>query len=441
MGLAVMQGSKGSDLLCSQQLAECLGVGWIHRYGVSNLKWDRGCHKIPRRVNREKRNPFIPFAADHSFPVFQWKQRPTTGMALLCMMGEPINTIYCPCTMDIFTQGLAGAIVASSAAGKPHLRPALAIGFFAGMLADIDILIRAADDPLFNIEFHRHFTHALLFVPIGGLIAALLAWPVARRHLPFRAIALYGVLGYLPSGLLDACTSFGTHLLWPFSDARIAWNLISIIDPVFSLALMAGLLFAWRRQQALPARIAACMALVYLTLGLVQRDRVEEFMAGVARERGHAVARIEVKPTLGNIVLWRAIYENGPTFHVDAVHASPWNGLRHYPGGAIARFAPESLPGLAPGTAMASDIARFTRLSEGYVIRHPERPGVLGDVRYAMLPNSTLPLWGISLDLDKPDRHAALLTFRHLEPSGRGRFLTMLRGLPAGGPDDASIQR
>lgn len=330
--------------------------------------------------------------------------------------------------MDIFTQGLTGAIVAASAARKEHLRPALAIGFFAGMLADIDILIRAADDPLFNIEFHRHFTHALLFVPIGGLIATLLAWPLARRALPLPAIALYAVLGYLPSGLLDACTSFGTQLLWPFSDTRVAWNIISIIDPVFSLALFVGLVYSWRRQQAQPARIGASIALVYLLLGFVQHERVEEFATRIARERGHNVARLEVKPTLGNIVLWRVIYENSPTFHVDAVHASPWAGLRHYPGGSMTQFTPQSLPGLEPGSVLAGDIARFARLSDDYLVIHPERPGVLGDVRYAMLPHSTLPLWGVALDLNRQDQHTSLLTFRHINASGREEFLAMLRG-------------
>ena len=32
-------------------------------------------------------------------------------------------------------------------------------------------------DALLVLDYHRHFTHALAFVPFGALIAALLLWP------------------------------------------------------------------------------------------------------------------------------------------------------------------------------------------------------------------------------------------------------------------------
>lgn len=340
--------------------------------------------------------------------------------------------------MDIITQGLVGAVVATSAAGKQHLRLAIGIGFCAGLLADADILIRAADDPLFSIEYHRHFTHALLFVPIGGLIAALLAWPFVRRVLCFGNTYLYATLGYLPSGLLDACTSFGTQLLWPFSDARIAWNLIAIIDPVFSLSLIVALLFAWHRRQAWLARLGLGFALLYLLFGFMQHERAEEFIAQVAHQRGHVIERLEVKPTLGNLILWRAIYETGGHFHIDAVRVGLWSMPRHYPGGTLARFTPQALPNLDPGSVLAGDITRFARLSDDYLARHPARPDVLGDARYAMPPHSTLPLWGIALDLDHPDRHVQFLTFRHFKQPARREFLAMLRGRPLPGADGST---
>ncbi len=40
------------------------------------------------------------------------------------------------------------------------------------VIPDMDVLIRSASDPLLAIEYHRHFTHALAFIPVGGLIAA-----------------------------------------------------------------------------------------------------------------------------------------------------------------------------------------------------------------------------------------------------------------------------
>jgi inner membrane protein len=62
------------------------------------------------------------------------------------------------------------------------------------------------------------------------------------------------------------------------------------------------------------------------------------------------------------------------------------------------------------------------------VALHPQQVNVLGDVRYALLPNSVAPLWGIELDVTQPDRHVAFLTFRQTDAALRRAFLAMLRG-------------
>ena len=116
----------------------------------------------------------------------------------------------------------------------------------AGLLADADILIRSSSDSLLTIEYHRHFTHSLVFIPVGAAIAMLLLWPFVRRHLPAGRLYLFCLAGFSMSGVLDAFTSYGTHLFWPFSDERVAFNIISIVDPVFTLILLVTLLAGLR---------------------------------------------------------------------------------------------------------------------------------------------------------------------------------------------------
>ncbi len=38
-------------------------------------------------------------------------------------------------------------------------------------------------------------------------------WPLLRKRLVFKKIYGFALLGYATSGLLDACTSYGTQLL------------------------------------------------------------------------------------------------------------------------------------------------------------------------------------------------------------------------------------
>jgi inner membrane protein len=113
---------------------------------------------------------------------------------------------------------------------------------------------------------------------------------------------------------------------------------------------------------------------------------------------------------------------------------------RVYPGASIARFTPEHLPGLDQDSQLANDIARFTRFSDGFVALHPQQPDVLGDVRYALLPNSVAPLWGIELDVAQPDRHVAFLTFRQTDAALRRMFLAMLRGQDLEEPSDHRLE-
>ena len=72
--------------------------------------------------------------------------------------------------MDPVSQGLLGTALASSFAQKKEIKFASFCGLIGGIAPDIDVLIRSDNNPLLFIEYHRHFTHSLVFVPFGGFI-------------------------------------------------------------------------------------------------------------------------------------------------------------------------------------------------------------------------------------------------------------------------------
>ena len=334
--------------------------------------------------------------------------------------------------MDLLTQGLLGGAMASAAAKRSEVRYAMASGAAAALLADADVFIASQHDSLLNVEFHRHFSHSLVFIPIGALIASLLLWPLLRKRLGFARIYLYALLGYATSGLLDACTSYGTHLLWPFSDERFAWSIIAIVDPVFSITLLVALIIGFRRCQPGPARVGLGLAGAYLLLGLWQHQRALDAAVELAASRGHPVERALVKPTLANLLLWRSVYQSGDRFYVDAVRVGAGSS-RTYPGQSVARFDPDrDLPEIPSDSKLRNDIARFSTLADGFVIRDPARDRVLTDVRYSMLPTSVRPMWGLDLDVGDETQHARFEIYRDRPELLRERFSAMLldRDLP-----------
>ncbi len=331
--------------------------------------------------------------------------------------------------MDLLTQGLLGASMAQSGSKQNETRIATGIGFFAGIIADADILIQSENDPLLNIEFHRHFTHSLFFVPFGALIAALLLWPFLRKRLPFARLYLFALLGYCLSGVLDAFTSYGTHLLWPLNDERVAFNMISVIDPVFTLILLTAVVIAFRKHARMAARAGLLLASIYMTFGWTQLQRAESIAETLAADRGHVIDELLVKPTLANLVLWRSIYESEGRLHVDAIRVGLFSESRVYEGDSVGKFVLErDMSELSERSILATDIKRFTKFSAGLVAIRPEQPDVLVDVRYANLPMNLSPLWGIEMDVTQPDQRAKYTLYRDASSETRQQFLKLLRG-------------
>ncbi|MBD3669823.1 MAG: metal-dependent hydrolase [Gammaproteobacteria bacterium] len=331
--------------------------------------------------------------------------------------------------MDIVTQGLLGGVLAQSVAHRHEKRIASVVGVVAGLLADADVLIGSASDPLLNIEYHRHFTHSLVFIPIGAAIAALLLWPFLRRSVTPSRLYVFSLAGYSMSGMLDALTSYGTHLFWPFTDDRLSLNIISIVDPVFTLILMIGLVLGfWRRSQAM-VLTAIVLCVTYLGLAWIQHQRADTLAMQLAQSRGHQPEQSLVKPTLANLLLWRSVYIESDRIYVDAVRPGMFSGARIYEGESVPLFqGPVELESLAPGTVLYRDIQRFVEFSDGYVAFDPNQPNVLGDIRYSMLPVSARPLWGIVVDIGEPKQHVDYRFFRESNAHERQVFLDMVLG-------------
>ena len=336
--------------------------------------------------------------------------------------------------MDPISQGALGAVAGAICADRTNIRKAVLVSWAAGMLADADILISSASDPLLNIEYHRHFSHALVFIPLGALICAAFFWLLTRHcwRVPFRNLYLFSFAGYATAGLLDACTSYGTRLFWPFSDERVAWSIISIIDPIFTVTLLVVIVVGVIRKRPAWLRAGFVFACCYLLLGVVQRERTERLQSTLAAQRGHgAIEQATVKPSIGNQILWRSIYRHGGRFYVDAIRTGLFGKPKFYEGVSVAALTLEELrDGLPADCILVHDLERFDHFSNGFLAKHPTEPDVVGDLRYAALPQSVKPLWGIRVDRESPDAHVPFESFREVSKEERASLLRMLQGQP-----------
>ena len=329
--------------------------------------------------------------------------------------------------MDILSQGILGGVLAQTVAKKEETKLATIIGIFSGIIADADIFIASSSDPLLNIEFHRHFTHSIFFIPFGALIAALILWPFLHKKLSNQRLYLFSLLGYSLSGFLDACTSYGTHLFWPISDQRISFNIISIIDPVFTLILIAALIYTLIKKSSHIARIGLVMSFSYMLLGVVQHYRAQLVAEELALSRGHITSQHVIKPTVANNLLWRSVYIAGNHIYVDAIRLGVFSDNKIFIGESVEKFdVNQFLTENQTSSVLYHDIQRFTKFSNDYIAIDKTQPNVIGDIRYSMLPISAKPLWGIIVDKEKLNQHADYQFFRDNSSKIKKQFLDML---------------
>ena len=252
--------------------------------------------------------------------------------------------------MDSISQMALGAALADATLGRRIGRRAAALGAALGTLPDLDVLVRYAD-AIDSFTLHRGWSHSLFVLSLASLPLAAIAQRLldpgvrarggsADRAEPAgaataRAAGAAGTTGG-PSGasfgrwwlatwavlithaILDAFTTYGTQLFWPLPVPPVSIGSVFIIDPFYTLPLLAGLVVALRRRDARGRRanlagLGASTAWLVATLGLQQVARAEAAeafeLAGVEPE-----ATLVLPFPFG--VLWRAIALEGDGYAV-----------------------------------------------------------------------------------------------------------------------------
>ena len=303
--------------------------------------------------------------------------------------------------MDPISQGTLGGLVPTAVWKPNQIRTCVVLGCLAGLAPDLDVFISSTSDPLLFLEYHRQFTHALLFIPVGALFVATICYPVSRRWMRFKHSYLVCLLGYGTHGLLDSCTTYGTQLFWPFSDYRVAWNVVSIIDPILTVPLLLLLIIAVVKKRPAFARVGVAWLVLYLSFGLIQHERAIQEGLRLAQERGHSTTMLSAKPTFANLIAWKIIYLDDGVFHVDAIRTG--FSIRRCGGTTATQLnLDEHFPWLDATSQQAIDIERFSWFSQDYVAIDPKDEQRIIDMRYTLAPNRIDALWGIRVDPNTP---------------------------------------
>jgi inner membrane protein len=219
--------------------------------------------------------------------------------------------------MDSLSQAALGAaVVVAVMHRRTAVWKAAAWGAVAGTLPDLDVFIDHGD-PILNMVLHRAESHALLWLTLFSLP---FAWAVARLQgqgdLWTRWwLALW--LALITHPLLDTMTVYGTQLLLPFTSHPFAVGSVFIIDPLYTLPLLVGVVLAltWRRRGLHANTWGLVLSTAYLGWSVLAQQHVQGVAASALRAQGIAAERVLVTPSAFNTVLWRVVAVGGGAYH------------------------------------------------------------------------------------------------------------------------------
>jgi inner membrane protein len=221
--------------------------------------------------------------------------------------------------MDPLTHGLLGLAV--GALRRPDRdRAAVLVGcVLAAELPDLDYLWPADNSVLHSLKAHRGLSHSLLAVPIVALIATALTKVVFRRASVFP-VFVWSLPSVLFAHLLaDAWTGWGTRLALPFSDARVTLDWMMVVDPLFTLPLLAGALWGIRERRLIRRAVLAGAAISCVYLAARVGIRAE--LAGRVQAAYPRAESVHVFPSWLGPSHWRYVAASAEEYAVGRVVA------------------------------------------------------------------------------------------------------------------------
>jgi len=218
--------------------------------------------------------------------------------------------------MDSLTHIVLGAAVAEATLGRALGNKALVTGAVLATLPDVDVLIPFGS-AVANFTWHRSFTHSLIILTLITPLLSWLGYRFSGRQHGLRWLACVW-LALTTHVLLDSFTVYGTQMLWPLTDYPVAWSTIFIIDPVYTVPLLTGLVFAalsksqYRRKIANTAGLTLSSA--YLAWTIVAQQHAHSIAVQALNASSidyHSVMTLPVPFSL----LWRTIARSETSYY------------------------------------------------------------------------------------------------------------------------------
>jgi inner membrane protein len=230
--------------------------------------------------------------------------------------------------MDSLTQIILGAACGEAVLGKKIGNKALLFGAIGGTIPDLDVFIGKwiYDNEIQAMAFHRGFMHSILFALFGCFLFGWFTFKLyntgkRKETTVLKDWILLFFWAIFTHPILDCFTPYGTQLFTPFTNYRVAFNTISVADPLYTLPFllcMIVLIFYNRTKTKRKSWLKAGIYIssFYLIFTVINKMYIDTVFEKSFKKAGINIERFSAQPTILNNILWYAVGETEKQYHL-----------------------------------------------------------------------------------------------------------------------------
>jgi inner membrane protein len=224
--------------------------------------------------------------------------------------------------VDTLTHTVLGACLGEVIAGKKLGKKAMLIGALANNLPDIDVIAGAWNSPTEGLLVHRGITHSILFaLLLPPLLAYFFEKLSKNKYLSYGRWMLLFSSGMFIHIFLDALTAYGTGWFEPFNHARVSFNALFILDPVFMLPMLVAAIVLLILKRTSSKRLTWALSGLIISTLYIAAVSVNKLLVNSSIEKNMQNQHIRytdylATPTPLNDFLWYIVARNEQDFYV-----------------------------------------------------------------------------------------------------------------------------
>ena len=244
--------------------------------------------------------------------------------------------------MEPITHLLTGACLSRAGLGQRSRLAGLTL-VLAAVFPDIDV-VAYAKNPVYGFAHHRGITHSIAAVPINAIVVLSLVYlyfryskseltpttvePSPEPH--WKTLFLYACLSGCTHILLDFTNLYGIRPFEPFSYKWYSWDIVFVVEPLFLIVLLIGLLCpyvltlvcpgtsqqsrAGRYRKIAAASSLTCVALLCFLRHIQHQRAVDILLSAVGS--GTGPVGVSASPYWINPFHWQGVVKTNDLYQI-----------------------------------------------------------------------------------------------------------------------------